>query len=369
MKKIARRRPKVNAEVLGLDLARDSISYCRLDRRGDEARAGSIGGGREDLLRLLEREVGRRHTHFAFEACGSSMWVYDLLVARYGRERVHLGQPRAVIAIANSKDKSDRNDAYWLAYLAQEGRLPEAYVPEGRLRELRLAVRERIAAVQRRSRAVVRLRALLAQLGERLPTEGFFTQGAEGFLTALTARVGGCAAMAIEEARGEISALAERIERWEKKIAELAADLPDVEAIAREIPGVGKTLAATIVAEAGAIRRYRSPQAFARATGLTPSDRSTGGRQIHGHISREGSPYLRWALVQAVVHCLIAKRGAPRAVAQWTRAKARRVGGGKARVAAARKLAESIWRLFHYGEAFDAAKPYGASLGVPAATA
>ncbi len=31
----------------------------------------------------------------------------------------------------------------------------------------------------------------------------------------------------------------------------------------------------------------------------------------------------------------------------------------KARAAAARKLAESIWRLFHYGELFDMARPFG----------
>ncbi len=31
----------------------------------------------------------------------------------------------------------------------------------------------------------------------------------------------------------------------------------------------------------------------------------------------------------------------------------------KARAAGARKLAESIWRLFHYGETFDPARPFG----------
>ena len=31
----------------------------------------------------------------------------------------------------------------------------------------------------------------------------------------------------------------------------------------------------------------------------------------------------------------------------------------KARAAGARKLAESIWRLFHWGETFDASKPFG----------
>ena len=53
------------------------------------------------------------------------------------------------------------------------------------------------------------------------------------------------------------------------------------------------------------------------------------------------------------------KRGPGLAVGDWTRARARKLGRGKARVAAARKLAESIWRLFHWGERFDVAKPFG----------
>ena len=81
--------------------------------------------------------------------------------------------------------------------------------------------------------------------------------------------------------------------------------------------------------------------------------------QIQGGITREGSRVLRWALMEAVAHCLLSKRGVALAVGDWTRSKAERLGKLKARVAAARKLSESIWRLIHGGEAFDAAKPFG----------
>jgi len=40
-------------------------------------------------------------------------------------------------------------------------------------------------------------------------------------------------------------------------------------------------------------------------------------------------------------------------------AKAKKLGRKKALVAGARKLAEAIWRLFHWGEVFDVTKPFG----------
>ncbi len=74
---------------------------------------------------------------------------------------------------------------------------------------------------------------------------------------------------------------------------------------------------------------------------------------------------MRWALTQAAMGCLRSKSGPGLAAGNWIRAKERRMGcKGKARVAGARKLAESIWRLFHWGEAFDASKPFG---GMPEA--
>ena len=128
----------------------------------------------------------------------------------------------------------------------------------------------------------------------------------------------------------------------------------------RHIPGLGVVLAATAAVEAGPIQRFRTAKAFARYTGLTPGERSTGGRTIHVGISREGSPHLRWALTQAAMACLKGRQGNALAVGTWIRAKERRVGGkAKARVAGARKLSETIWRLFHYGELFDASRPFG----------
>ncbi len=141
MKKLTRLVQKVNAPVLGLDIHKDLIVYCLLDREGNEVEAGAVGGTTSDLEALVDRLVGRRKLHAAFEATGGILWIFDLLVARLGRQRVHVAQPRRIRAIANSREKNDANDAWWLADLTHEGRLPESFIPTGALRELRIATR------------------------------------------------------------------------------------------------------------------------------------------------------------------------------------------------------------------------------------
>ncbi len=131
MKKLTPIVEKVKAEVIGLDVHKDLIVFSRLSRRGEEVESGKLSSKREDLCRFLKDRVGRKKTHISFEASRSSLWVYQLLTEMYGKARVHLAQANKIRAIANSKSKNDFNDAWWLAYLTHEGRLPEAYVPEG----------------------------------------------------------------------------------------------------------------------------------------------------------------------------------------------------------------------------------------------
>jgi hypothetical protein len=71
-------------------------------------------------------------------------------------------------------------------------------------------------------------------------------------------------------------------------------------------------------------------------------------------ITRHGSRLGRWALTRSVLACMRCKKGPGVQVKAWvlkqvSRQKAKR----KVIVAAARKMAEGVWRLFAWGEAFD----------------
>jgi transposase len=361
MRKMSRVVEKVNAHVAGLDVHKRRITYCILDRDGNEEACGEIAAERESLRAFLEKHVGGREFHFALEASGYAAWVYDVLVSACGRERVHVAHAAHVRAIANSTRKNDANDAYWLAYLTHERRLPEARLPEGALRELRLATRHRIRAVRRQTKLKVRIRALLAQVGYRIPHGVDSRRGrarleeilAGGDLTEMRAEC-------VRDLVGELDHQECLVRKWEERIGKLVEGLPEVAAMRSNLPGFGAVLAPAIYAETGDPRRFASAKALGGYTGFAPTDRSTGGKTRHGHMTRAGSPFLRWALVEAVMACQKAKDGPGRRIGEWVRRRQARMGDKKrAQCAAARKLAEATWRLFSYGEAFDVARAFG----------
>lgn len=257
MHKLAQKPQKVNAEVIGLDVHKRLIVFSHLNRKGEEVACGKIGPHREDLEHFLRKAIGRKKSHVVFEASRSSLWVYALAVSIVGPDRVHVAQARKIRVIANSQDKNDFNDAWWLAYLTQEDRLPEAYVPPAEILELRIACRERHALVRRRAQVMTRLRSHLAQIGFVITASSLHTAKARHELDQALKVVPGIRRTALSGCLREMDFLTEEIAEWEKRVADLAVALPEVQALRDQAPGVGEILAAMIVGEAGDIGRFR----------------------------------------------------------------------------------------------------------------
>jgi transposase len=365
MKKFAGRAQKVKSDVVGLDVHKNVVAFSHLDVEGNEVHAGELASEKEAVLETIRRVTELRPVHVTLEASGGMLWLYDVLVAEFGPSFVHVVHPRFIRMIANSTEKNDANDAYWLAHYTHEGRLRESWMPTGVIRELRIAVRARHEAVRQRSRASVRLKSHLRQGGVKLPGTRMDGEDVQAKVRELASTTSGMLGRALQAELERYDLATRQVDTWDEAIARLCEDMPEVRTVQKSIPGVGSTLAAVIVAESGPMSRFPTPKAYAKYTGLTPSDRSSGGRTIHGGITRQGSRLLRWALTQAVIGCLRGSReigaGPRSAVARWVDSKQRRTASrGKPRVAAARKLATSIWWLFHRPEQFNAFKAFGA---------
>src|SRR5215217_5787819 len=69
-----------------------------------------------------------------------------------------------------------------------------------------------------------------------------------------------------------------------------------------QIRGVGRYIAMLVIAEVGDVTRFRTARQLCSWAGMTPTVRSSDMRTRLGHISRQGSPALRWALVEAAQH-------------------------------------------------------------------
>jgi len=122
--------------------------------------------------------------------------------------------------------------------------------------------------------------------------------------------------------------------------------------VLRTLPGVGEFTALVMVAEIGDITRFPSARKLASWAGLTPTVRGSDLHVRHGHISKQGSVWLRWAMNQAAQ---TAKRSPE--FAATCQAVAGRRGKKIATIAIARKLLTRGWHLLNDMQAADAATP------------
>ena len=118
------------------------------------------------------------------------------------------------------------------------------------------------------------------------------------------------------------------------------------------LPGVGQFTALMMLAEIGDITRFGSARKLASWAGLTPTVRGSDLKVRHGHISKQGSAWLRWVLNQAAQ---TAKRS-PQFAATYV-AIARRRGKKIATIAISRKLLTRAWHLLAELQAADAGAP------------
>ena len=65
------------------------------------------------------------------------------------------------------------------------------------------------------------------------------------------------------------------------------------------ISGIGLLTAALVVAEVWEVSRFPSADKLCSWAGLTPSEHSSAEHTRRGHISKQGSRWLRWAMVEA----------------------------------------------------------------------
>jgi transposase len=357
MKKLVRKPVHFKGLTLGLDLHKKFLEWCVMDEKGDQQDAGRIGSTRKDLDKLLAKWPGHP-LQVSMEACGSFIWVFDYFQEKLGRAQVHVAQPSRIHVVGHSMEKNDANDAWWLAYLLYEGRLPEAFVAEGTQRDLRIATRELRAYTNERSDLLRRFKSHLAQAGLEVPKNWQSSQKGRAKAKEVIVGLKDERGRALRQLLRQIRRLSRAQHYWRARIIKHSQALPNVKILSAEMPGFGECTSAIIVAELNEPKNYPSEKAYAKATGLTPGQRESGGKAQAVGITRAGSRHARWAFTRAVIACLRCKHGVGAQIRQWVLARIKYKPKRKVIVAAARKLAEGVWRLFALGEAFDLARAF-----------
>lgn len=113
----------------------------------------------------------------------------------------------------------------------------------------------------------------------------------------------------------------------------------------RTVPGVGPITASAIVATIGDGKQFKNGREFAAWLGLTPLNRSSGGKERLGRISKKGDSYIRRLLVIGMTSQVKRARGYPERVHPWIMQLLERKPMRLATIAMANKTARIIWAI------------------------
>lgn len=322
---------------LGIDLHLKRTYMVLMDSKGEVIEKQRISN--QEIKSYLEEKVPQE-TYAVLEATRNWPFMYDLLSAHV--QQVDLVHAKGVQAIAAATVKTDQIDASTLAHLARLNYIPKAYAAPQDVRDLRQLLRHREWMVNQRSKAKNRIHAVLAGYNLVSPvTDLFGVTGRQYLDEVLKKELRPAARMVVADHLATIDHLSERIRTLEKGISLTEAQI-HVRTLLKSMPGVGKLIALTIMAEIGDISRFHSPKSLCSWAGLTPRVHSSDAVVRHGHITKEGSRYLRTALVQAAT---VAYRVSPKWYREHERL-ARRCGSRSARVAVARRLLTVIYYMW-----------------------
>jgi transposase len=240
-------------------------------------------------------------------------------------------------------------DSATLAHLLRCDLLPESWKADRETQARRQQVRLRATLVRQRTRLKNQVHAVLHQQGLRSPVTDLF--GKRGRLWLAGVKLPAQARESVNVCLRLLDGYSEEIQKQNLQLSEKAKQ--DKRAVwLMTIPGIGECSAMMLLAEIGEIGRFPDQEALCSYAGLVPRVRESAGKTARGGITRQGSPWLRWIMVEAAQ---VATRSSPAARRYYERL-LRKKHKHVARVALARKLLTAVYALLHDGVVFDEEK-------------
>ena len=222
----------------------------------------------------------------------------DLVCGRQHGTQLQLCVPQvAVKAFSYRRVKNDERDAADLADLLRMGRLPEAWIAPPEVREVRELTRYRQKLVSLRTSCKDQVHAVLAKLGIPVTCTDIFGVAGSAWLDQLGLP---------QPYAGKVTSLRQLTADLTTEItmlSEVTADLLRSDhgyQVIQQLPGIGPVLAAVIIAEIGDVHRFKTAAQLCAWAGLTPRHRESDTKVTRGHVTKQGSRHLRWALIEAI---------------------------------------------------------------------
>lgn len=318
-------------EYIGIDLHQAFFQVCAITSTAEqrwEQRWPTTEGG---IAALLTR-CGR-HSRVAVEASSPTWAFVDRIVDHVGA--VTVVDPRKTRIKAGYAAKTDRLDARRLADALRRDSVVGIYYPSPAIRDVRELGRYRCHLARLQASLKQRLHALLLRQGVAAP-RALFTKRGTQWLDGVALE--GWAGSELRGLRTVLADVRGQLVPVLSAIRTVAASDPIARALDTR-PGFGPVFSVMVRAEVGTITRFPDGPHLASYAGLVPRVERSGSRQWTGRITKTGSPWLRWTLIEAAIHQFRRQD----AFGRWARQLAVRKGILKARVGVARALCDELF--------------------------
>ena len=327
---------------IGIDLHTNSFTCCFLQEDGKEKLQTwpLQNGGLEQFIKGLAGD-----DEVAIEATGNAAHFCKMVEPHVSR--VVVIAPWQFEVIRRSVKKTDKHDARAIALFLSKDMLPEARMKSDEHIQLSSLITTRDQLVKLRVSLIGKVHGMFVRHGLKIKREvlttkvGFAREISKHDWTPLErAEIG-----VIES---QLHSLHGGIKQLEKDITAFAKDLPGYENLI-SIKGIGSLSAAVMLTHIGDIEGFKNTGKLAAYFGIVPKVSNSNDTNISGRITKRGNKLARATLVQCT---LIAKRYSPYFHSFFENIKARR-GTGKAIIATARKLLNTIFHTLKNGWVFD----------------
>ena len=333
--------------TIGLDIAKNVFHAHGADERGRVVFSKRISRGK-----LLEFFAAQPSCMVALEACGGAH--------HWARQLIQLGHqvrliPPAYVKPFVKRHKNDAVDAEAICEAAQRPSMRFVAVKDEEQQAAGLVFRTRDLLVKQRTQLINAIRGHLSEYGWVAPKGPSHVAMLADLLEEeeMASTLPEAARAMLRVMLDLLGNLDDRIKELDKEIARRARE-DEVSRRLMTIPGIGPIGATAITALAPPAETFAKGRDFAAWLGLTPLQKSTGGKQKLGATSKMGERTLRRLLIigSSAVVLQASKRGAPKG--SWLERMLARKPRMLVTVALANKTARIVWALLVKQEDYKA---------------
>jgi transposase len=333
--------------TIGLDIAKNVFHAHGADERGGVVFSKRISRGK-----LLEFFAAQPRCMVALEACGGAH--------HWARQLIHLGHqvrliPPPYVKPFVKRHKNDAVDAEAICEAAQRPSMRFVAVKGEEQQAAGLVFRTRDLLVKQRTQLINAIRGHLSEYGWVAPKGPSHVAMLADLLEEeeMASTLPEAARSMLRVMLDLLGNLDDRIKDLDKEIARRARE-DEVSRRLMTIPGIGPIGATAIAALAPPAETFAKGRDFAAWLGLTPLQKSTGGKQKLGATSKMGERTLRRLLIigSSAVVLQASKRGAPKG--SWLERMLARKPRMLVTVALANKTARIVWALLVKQEDYKA---------------